>query len=313
MTVRRLEEMSSFEIDRLDRERTVVLLAVSPLEEHGPHLPVGVDAFTARHLAESVADRLVAARPGWTALLAPTLHMGSFAFHAPGTVTMRQRVVRDAVTDYGDSLARSGFRFILVANGHGGPGHLVALDEASAIVSRRRGVVMASLTGALAWHFLRADLLTRVEAELGRRLSDAERDAAHEDSHAGLWETSLMLWLRPDLVDPAYRELPPAHYSLPARLRPNYPLRGEGQGYRGSPALADPALARAAAEVLMREAMRLVDDLLDGRVRPGRERSPFFHVFPLRTNFWPATALALGGLAAWLWYRGRTPSREANP
>jgi len=313
VTVRRLEEMSSFEIDRLDRERTVVLLAVSPLEEHGPHLPVGVDAFTARHLAESVAERLVAARPGWTALLAPTLHMGSFAFHAPGTVTMRQRVVRDAVADYGDSLARAGFRFILLANGHGGPGHLVALDEASAIVSRRRGVVMASLTGALAWHFLRSDLLSRVEAELGRPLTEGERAAATGDSHAGLWETSLMLWLRPELVDPAYRDLPPARYSLPERLRPNYPLRGDGQGYRGAPALADPALARAAAEVLLREVLRVVDDLLDGRARPGRERSPFFHILPLRTNFWPAAALALGGLAAWLWYRGRSPSREANP
>jgi len=309
MSVRRLEEMSSAELARLDRDRTAVFLAVSPLEEHGPHLPVGVDAFTARYLAESVAERLVAARPGWTALLAPTLHMGSFAFHAPGTVTMRQRVVRDAVADYGASLARAGFRYILVANGHGGPGHLVALDEASAIVSRRHGVTMASLTGALAWHFLGADLLSRVEAELGRPLSDEERAAAGDDTHAGLWETSLMLWLRPDLVDPGYRELPEARYSLAQRLRPNYPLRGDGQGYRGAPALADPALARAAAEVLLREAMAVVDDLLGGRARSFRLRSPFFHVLPLRTNFWPAAAFALGGLATWLWYRGRRPAR----
>jgi creatinine amidohydrolase len=313
MSIRLLEEMSTAELARLDRARTVVFLAVSPLEEHGPHLPVGVDAFTARYLAESVAERLVAARPGWTALLAPTLHMGSFAFHAPGTVTMRQRVVRDAVADYGDSLARAGFRYILIANGHGGPGHLVALDEAAAIVSRRRGVLMASLTGSLAWHFLRADLLSRVEAELGRALSDEERAAAADDTHAGLWETSIMLWLRPDLVDPGFRELPAARYSLAERLRPNYPLRGDGQGYRGSPALADPSLARAAAEVLLREAMAVVDDLLDGRTRPFRQRSPFFHVLPLRTNFWPGAALALGGLAAWLWYRGRPSPPEGNP
>ena len=180
-------------------------------------------------------------------------------------------------------------------------------------MSRRHGVVMTSLTGPLAWHFLRADLLSEIETELGRPLTEAERAAASEDTHAGLWETSIMLWLRPELVDPAYRELPIARYSLPERLRPNYPLRGSGQGYRGAPALADPALARAAAEVLLREVMRLVDDLLEGRARRARERSPFFHVLPLRTNFWPAAALTLGGLAAWLWYRGRTPSREANP
>jgi len=313
LTVCRLEDLSTRALDELDRARTVVILTVSPLEEHGPHLPVGVDAFTARHFAESVAERLVAARPGWTALLAPTLHMGSFAFEAPGTITMRQRVVRDTVVDYGDSLARAGFRYILIANGHGGPGHLVALEEAAAIVSRRRPVVMASLSGSLSWEFLRGDFLARIEAELGRPLSAEERQAAAEDSHGGLWETSLMLWLKPELVDQAFRSLPPVRYSLAERLRPNYPLKGEGQGYHGHPAMADVALAKAAAEVLLREAMRLVDGLLDGRLSPARHHSPFYFFPPFRTNFWPAATLAMGALAAWLWHRGRRRPRENAP
>ena len=58
--------------------------------------------------------------------------------------------------------------------------------------------------------FLRADLLSRVEAELGRTLSDEERAAAADDTHAGLWETSIMLGLRPDLGDPGVRDLPAA-------------------------------------------------------------------------------------------------------
>ena len=45
MSVHRLEEVSTPALDALDRARTVVLLTVSPLETHGPHLPVGVDAF----------------------------------------------------------------------------------------------------------------------------------------------------------------------------------------------------------------------------------------------------------------------------
>ena len=63
MSVRRLEEMSSPALDALDRTRTVIVLTVSPLEEHGPHLPLGVDAIAARHFAESIAAQLVAARP----------------------------------------------------------------------------------------------------------------------------------------------------------------------------------------------------------------------------------------------------------
>jgi len=297
LSVRRFEEMSTPALDALDRARTVVVLTVSPLEEHGPHLPVGVDAIAARHFAETLAERFTAGRPGWTALLAPTLPLGSFTFDAVGTVSVRQRVVRDAVVDYGRSLARAGFRYILVANGHGGPGHLTALEEASAIVARRHRVMMASVSGHLAWQFLRGRYTEKIAAALGRPLSDDERRAFSEDAHGGWWETSLMLLIRPDLVDPSYRSLPPARYTLPERAVPNFPLRNGGRGYVGQPALADPAFAKAASEVLMAETMELVNGLVDGRVAPRAARSPFFALPFFKTDFWPMAATATVSLA----------------
>ena len=302
MSIHRLEELSTPQLDALDRARTVIILTVSPLETHGPHLPLGVDAFTARHFAEAIAQRVVSTRPGWVAVLAPTLHLGSFTFDTVGTVAVRQRVVRDAVVDYGRALARAGFRHVLVSNGHGGPGHLVALEEAAAIVSRRHRITMSSFTGHLAWEFLRGRLLPHIEAGLGRPLSDTERQAFSEDSHGGWWETSVMLVLRPDLVDEGYRTLPPARYSLTDRLLPNYALRNGGQGYVGHPALADPAFARVTTQVLMAEAMAVVDGLLDGRLRPSERRSPFFAIPFFRTNFRRAAgAVAAAGavLAGW--------------
>jgi creatinine amidohydrolase len=306
LTVHRLEELSTPGLDALDRERTVVILSVSPLETHGPHLPLGVDAFTARYFSEAIAERVVASRPGWAVVLAPTLHLGSFTFDTVGMVRVRQRVVRDVVVDYGRALARAGFRHILVSNGHGGPGHLVALEEAAAIVSRRHRVTMASFTGHLAWEFLRGRLLPRIEAGLGRPLSPVEREAFAEDAHGGWWETSIMLALRPDLVDDGYRTLPAARYSLRERLVPNYPLRRGGRGYVGHPALADPAFARATTEVLLAEAMTVVDGLLDGRIRPSERRSPFFVIPFFRTNFRRvAGAVAAAGavLAGWWIFR----------
>jgi creatinine amidohydrolase len=319
LSVYRLEEMSTPDLDALDREQTVIVMTVSPLEAHGPHLPVGVDAFAARHFAETIAERVVASRPGWSVVLVPTLHLGSFTFDAVGTITVRQRVVRDALVDYGDSLARAGFRWILIANGHAGPGHLTALDEASAIVTRRHGVMMASFTGHLAWQFLRGRYVDRIEAELGRPLTAAERDAFADDSHGGWWETSLMLLLRPDLVDESFRTLPPARYSLVSRVVPNYPLRNGGQGYVGHPALADAAFAKATTEVLIGEAMTIVDGLLDGRLKPSDRHSPFFQVPFFRTNFWrgagvTTAAVAAGaGLYGWLRSRSRQPSKAAHP
>jgi creatinine amidohydrolase len=315
LSVHLLEEMSTPALEALDRARTVVMLTISPLETHGPHLPIGVDAFAARHFAQSVAERLVATRPGWSAVLAPTLHLGSFTFDAVGTVGVRQRVVRDTLIDYGDAFARAGFRHILVANGHAGPGHLAALEEAASVVSRRHGVTMASFTGHLAWQFLRGRYAAKIEAALGRALSAEERRAFAEDAHGGWWETSLMLLLRPDLVDDSYRTLPPARYSWPERLRPNYAVRNDGRGYVGHPALADAAFARATTEVLLSEAMVIVDGLLDGTRPAADHRSLFSKVPVFRTNFWPtATGVAAGvatlavAFAGWMATRGRNAS-----
>jgi hypothetical protein len=118
-----------------------------------------------------------------------------------------------------------------------------------------------------------------------------------------------MLALHPELVDPAYRTLPPARYPLVARLRPNYPLRDGGQGYVGHPALADPAFAKAILEVLLTEAMALVDAILDGRLRPAQRRSAFSAIPVLRTNFWPVAVATAGvlGLTAWWTSRGKRP------
>lgn len=303
MSIHKLEELSTTGLDKLDRERTAMIITVSPLEQHGPHLPLGVDAFTAQHFARMLAERIVAERPGWEVVLAPPLYLGSFTFDHVGTVNVRQRVVRDALLDYGSALARAGFRYLLVANGHAGPGHVVALEEAARRVSRRHGVVMASFTGHLAWEFLRGKYLPQVEAALGRPLTDTEREAFSEDAHGGWWETSMMLLLRPDLVDDGYKDLPPARYSAMERLRPNYPLKNGGQGYVGHPALGDPAFARASSQVLAEAAMELVHGLLDGRLAPGAYRSPFFRIPFFRTNFWWALAAgaSAGALAAyWL-------------
>jgi creatinine amidohydrolase len=307
LSVYRLEELSTPALDALDRARTAVIITVSPLEEHGPHLPVGVDAFAARHFARAVAEKLVERRAGWSVLLVPTLHLGSFTFETVGTVSVRQRVVRDALIDYGRSFARADFRYIFVANGHGGPGHLAALEEASATVSKRYDVTMASLTGYLAWEFFRGRYLPKIEAALGRALSDDERAAFSEDAHAGWWETSLMLMLRPDLVADSYRDLPPARYSLPERVVPNYPLRNGGQGYVGHPALADAVFAKATTDVLMDEAMEMVEGFIDGRLRPAERRSPFYGLPIFRTNFFRAVGatgvLGAAALSAWIFRR----------
>ena len=97
----RLAELTFTRLRELDRERTAVMFSVSPLEEHGPHLPVGTDMFDAEFFSERLANRIIAEKPGWTVLLGPPVPLGASAFDEPGTLLARARTVRNLAVDYG--------------------------------------------------------------------------------------------------------------------------------------------------------------------------------------------------------------------
>ncbi len=302
----RLAEASFTRLDALDRRRTVVIFAVSPLEEHGPHLPVGTDLFLSEFFNEELAKRILEARPEWTVVIGPSLPIGASAFDQAGTLLVRARTVRNATLDYGAALARHGFQYILVTNGHAGPRHVVALEEASAVVSRRYGVRMLSVSGPVLWKFLRGKFTDRVEPLLGRPLTAAEREAMRGDVHGGLWETSLLMRARPELVDSSYSGLPPIRFTLLDALRKNYPLRlGNRMGYIGTPAAAAAEFGEVARRLFLDVAWEVVRPVLDTSDESWQQTSPLYKIPPLRTAF-PYVALGAGlllsvlALAWWL-------------
>jgi creatinine amidohydrolase len=296
----RLQELSFMELDRLDRNRSVVLFAASPLEEHGPHLPVGTDVFTADFFCAELARRILSEKPGWTALLGPPLPVGASAFEQAGTLRARARTVRNATLDYGAALARHGFRYILVTNGHAGPRHVVALEEAAAVVSRRYGVRMLSVSGPVLWKFMRGKYTARLEALLGRTFTPDEREAIRGDTHAGLWETSLLLLIRPDLVNPIYAQLPPAKFTLVEALRKNYPLRlGNCMGYIGTPSAAQKEFGEAARRLFGELAWEVVRPLFDAEDESWQQTSLLYKIPFFRTAFPYAVIIAALLLAGW--------------
>jgi creatinine amidohydrolase len=303
----RMAELSFTRLHALDRERTVVLFGVSPLEEHGPHLPVGTDLIHAEFFSQQLAVRIVEKKPGWTALIGPPLPIGASAFDHAGTLLVRARTVRNATLDYGAALARHGFRYIVVTNGHAGPRHVVALEEAAAAVSRRYGVRMLSVSGPILWKFLRGKFSDRLQSLLGRPLSPAERQAMRGDAHAGLWETSLLLISRPELVDPRFADLPPIRFSFLDALKKNYPLRlGNQMGYIGAPAAASVEFGELARRLLVDVAWEVVRPVFEAQDESWQQTSFLYKLPFLRTAFpyvAAAAVLLLGGLALAFWLR----------
>jgi len=295
MGIFHLADLSFTRLEALDRRKTAVVFAVSPLEEHGPHLPVGVDLFNAESFNEKLASRIRETKADWTVLIGPSLPIGASAFDSAGTLLVRARTVRNAAADYGAALARHGFRYILLTNAHGGPRHIVALEEAAAAVSGRYGVRMLSVSGPVIWSVLRGNYNERVEPLLGRPLSAAEREAMRGDAHAGLWETSLMLRLSPELVDAGYSVLPPMRFPLLDALRKNYPLRlGNQQGYIGSPAAASAEFGGVARQFLLEAAWEVVKPVFEAPDESWQQTSVLYKIPLLRS--WFPHVLAAGGL-----------------
>lgn len=300
----RLAEVSFTRLDSLDRGRTAVVFSVSPLEEHGPHLPVGTDLFEAEFFSAELAKRILAEKPGWTVLLGPSLPIGASAFDHAGTLLVRPRTVRNAAMDYGAALARNGFRYILVMNAHAGPRHVVALEEAAAAVSRRYGARMLSVSGPVLWKVLRGRFTERIELWLGRPLTADEREALRGDAHGGLWETSLLLRARPELVDPAFTRLPAIRFRLLDALRKNYPLRlGSGMGYIGSPAAATPEFGEAARRLLLEVAWEIVRPVFETQDESWQQTSLLYKLPFFRTAFPYVVAGAALAFGAWLFIR----------
>lgn len=112
-----MEELSWTEIaDRLDDGYTEAILACGAIEQHGPHLPTGVDTYLGYALAEEIAANL------GNALVAPTLRPGCSDHHMnfPGTFTISKETFRRLLTEYCESLAATGFDYIWVFPSHGG-------------------------------------------------------------------------------------------------------------------------------------------------------------------------------------------------
>jgi creatinine amidohydrolase len=244
--VYKLQELTWPQIDALDRERTLFILPMGMIEQHGPHLPVGADTIGVTCEANAAATRVSRALPGWNVIMMPAINanqLGDIPIH-PGTYDIRQSTLRSLVTDVGAQIAQNGFKWVFVLNGHASPTHSIAINEACDFVSETFRVTMLHMTG-----------LFRGDAAI--QSSGAQINAKHfradelssfgMDVHAGVGETSQMLAVRPDLVRPVFKSLPSQAGRSLEELR-EIATRPGWQGYLSSPARATAAHGRAVKE-----------------------------------------------------------------
>lgn len=215
----RLEEMSWRRVDELDREKTVFFLPVSPLEEHGPHLPVGTDLFITEEAAKEAVRVLMKKKNGFYPVLLPSLPVGhsSLTMDFPGTLSVDAYAVGDVVYGVVSSLARHGFKYLVLCTYHMDPFYVKAIHKGIRKVMSRYSMMVAEPTSTYFY---------------GRE--------ARGDVHAGYEETSIMLYLYPYLVDSSYKVLPGYRFSSFSvrEFRKTLKELGAVDGYVGDPSKA---------------------------------------------------------------------------
>jgi creatinine amidohydrolase len=246
--IHRLGELQWPQIDAFDRERTMFILPLGMLEEHGPHLPIGSDTFGVTFEAEGVARRVARSLLHWNVVVMPPIEYGQGGANIiggqlvhPGTYGIRQSTLRALVADVGGQVAQNRFRWIFVLTGHASPPNGMAVNEACDFVSESFAVRMLHVSG-----LFRADAAIQGRGRdlAAKFFSPAQISSLGLDVHAGASETSVNLALRPELVSSTYRKLPALSGSTREELqkvasRPDWP------GYLSAPARATAAYGRA--------------------------------------------------------------------
>jgi creatinine amidohydrolase len=214
-----------------DKENTVIVQPIGAIEQHGPHLPLIVDAAISTAVVGKAFDQLEAEVPAYAL---PPLYYGKSNEHwqFPGTITLSAATLAAILTEVGESLYRAGFRKFAIVNGHGGQPQVLEI-VARDLHQRYPDLMVFPL---FVWRVpnVAAELLTPKELELG--------------IHAGDAETSLLLTLLPDQVRmaEAVTEYPP---ELPAdsllSMEGNLPFAWVTSDLSRSGVLGDPTVATA--------------------------------------------------------------------
>ncbi|RZM01940.1 MAG: creatininase family protein [Variovorax sp.] len=227
-------QLASPDFATLDPAATVAVLPLGATEQHGPHLPLGVDSMLVEGIVAAALPLLPVDLP---VLFLPTQAIGLSPEHAnfAGTLTLSSETLIRLWKDIGAGVARAGVRKLVLFNAHGG--HVGAMD----IVARELRAAHGLIVYGASWFNL----------PLGEAGAAFDADEHRFGVHAGQIETSMMLALHPGLVDmSAARDFPSA-----SRDRaPHYALLGNGRSaklgwsmedYNADGAAGDAAAARA--------------------------------------------------------------------
>jgi len=177
----KMEELTSPQFEKaVVKAGGVCVIPLGIIEKHGPHLPLGSDLFESREFVFTAAKKEYA-------VVFPPYFVGQIfeARHQPGTISYSNELMWKMLEETCEELSRNGLKKIVLANGHGGNGSFLQYFCQSQLAGKKDYIVVLFQPGS--------DPATAKEIKSLKK--------ATLDGHAGEEETSMMYFIRPDLVD----------------------------------------------------------------------------------------------------------------
>ena len=177
-----MEEMSVRDMRRAMEKTKTVIIPVGVVEQHGYHLPLSADILNAVQPTRIAGDRL-------NAVIAPSVNYCFSGGTLPGTVNVSPNTFGLLISEICSEFVRMGFKNIVILLGHAGTDNRAALKNTLQMLLRRDAELAKKIT------------LSLVECwDLSPTWLDAFAMEPEHDFHAGLIETSLMMYWKPELV-----------------------------------------------------------------------------------------------------------------
>ena len=249
-----LEKLTWEDVEKLDRSKPIVFLPISPLEEHGPQLPVGTDFMAAREMAALAVETLEKQDPSLSYLIHPGIPLGCAGITADfaGTISVGGKSLMRVVYDTSASLGKHGFKYVVISNQHYDPEHVKAILTAGGKLWKRYRLKVADPLATAAFSS------NHPENSSGLNLD--------REMHADMEETSLIKFRHPELLRELYKDLPSVHLkglALRYAIGMNTLRKmGAARGYVGSPALATSEYGKeyfeARAKMIAETAIKMV-------------------------------------------------------
>jgi creatinine amidohydrolase len=287
-------KLTSQQLLTLSPDRTVFFFPVGPMEDHGSHLPLGLDLMQAFQLCFSTSQRLERELPEWKGVIMPLAPLGLESNTQKIAITVRPHVIRDYLVDSCRSLSKAGYRHFVCFSGHLGPKQLTALEDATRIINR---------VGKFRSKRKRVTLVSASSALVGVKDLKDSLFFPNPKEHGGARDTSWALFMNlvPEPFSlPEVPKLDPPH-SLVGRSFER--LTGQVEGYWGNPAAATPEQGLAIVQEQVDHVFPKLRAVWEGSSPNALFRSWYSVLFFNKSFFksWIIAITAMGVLVFWYW------------